>query len=439
MKTTTASRLFATILVLFSAAPAFSQDLLNAYTQAQAYDAEFRAAHAALKAALENRPQARAALLPQLNLTAHTTENDQETLGGTFPFKGRFRSSGYTLSLKQSIYNPKNYALLKQANATTEQAQAEYAAAEHALLLRVADAYFKALSSLDELHLAMTEKNAIFKQLDQTKKRFEVGLIAVTDVKEAQARYDTSTAQEIAATNTLQLAGESLRVLTGETPNRLSTLTENMPLIAPEPLNISQWVEQATTNNAALRAQRFSTLATQQNIRSNRAEHYPSLDLSANSTYADIGDGGFGARESTDNSVSLSLTIPLYSGGLTSAKTRQASQLYQQARESLIQFERSTAQQTRNAYLGVISGISQVKALKQALISTEAALKATEAGFDAGTRTAVDVLISLRETYRAKKDFAQARYDYLLHTLRLKQASGQLSINDISQINRWLE
>ncbi len=431
----TAAKLFAVIgLALPLSVQAAS--LLDVYQQALESDPQLRAAEAAHRASLEIRPQSRSALLPQVNLTATVNSIDSEITGMG---SSSYDTNGYTLSLVQSIYHHDYYVQLRQADAGIAQADAELRSAEQGLVLRVAEAYFNLLAAEDNLAFAEAEKRAISQQLRQTKQRFEVGLSAITDVHEAQASYDLVIAQEIAAQNQLEIAREALRELTGLEPEAPAPLSEAMALVGPEPAEIEQWVETALQQNLGLLATEATVNAAREEVRRLQAGHYPSLDLVASHRYSDTSKAAVLGNENTTNSIGLQLNVPLYSGGRTSAPVREAGHRLTQAMEGLDQQRRATVRQTRSAYLGVVAGISQVKALKQSLSSTQTALEATQAGFEVGTRTVVDVLNSQRQVYLARRDYARARYDYLLATLSLKQAAGTLAVADLEQINRWFQ
>ena len=442
MKTTLSFIIFALSLLLpFSSAQA--ENLTQIYKLSLQNDPQFQAAAAEQKAIEETRSQSLAPLLPQLNLTAHTTDNSQEVKSSSSSLftvgKSDYDTSGYTLSLKQAIYHHDYYVQLRQADAQVAQAAANYRTAEQDLIVRVAERYFQFLGALDNLAFARAEKRAISQQLNQTKQRFKVGLTAITDVHEAQARYDQAVAQTINAENLLAVTRENLRELTGQAHNQLSPLNEQSPLIPPDPQDLDRWVETALQQSAPLIVAEKAMDIALEEINRNRAGHYPTLDLVADKTYTDTTGGSFGARETDDVTVSLQLNIPLYSGGLVSSQTREAAFRHQQARQQYELQRRTTERLTRSSYLNVIANISQVQAFKQALASSRTALEATQAGFEVGTRTAVDVLDSQRELFRAERDYAQSRYTYILETFRLKQAAGILTENDLKQVNTWLQ
>ncbi len=422
---------------------AIAVDFLQALEQAEKIDPEILAAEFEYQATLETRAQSKSALLPTIELSVFTSQTKQVTTNSSIPTiipNGSIdiNTDGYSLSLSQSIYSHGLYKQLEQTDINIALSTAKINAQRQTLILRVADAYFLVLGAEDNLRFAQAEKEAIGQQLEQTKKRFDVGLIAITDVKESQAKYDVSVAQQIDAENKLAVTMEALRSLIGVMPVTLQSLSEDISLLVPEPANIDKWTDNAKQNNLSLQAARLSYDVARKQIDINKSGHYPYLGLSVKQNYTRP-DGGNLSSNSKDTSVLLQLTIPVYSGGLTSAKTRQAVLQAEQARALRDKAYRQAIQQVRESYLGVTTSIAQVKAFKQSLISTQAAYEATQAGFDVGTRTAVDVLASLREQYRAERDYAKARYTYVLNLLKLKSAAGILSKQDVVHINQWLK
>lgn len=428
-----------TFLSFFSFS-SFAEDLLSVYKSAIQNDPQFRAAQAAYLAQAELKNQSFAALLPTISASAHYTEREDETVGGSLPGINDYKTNGYSLSLTQPLYRHANYVGLNQADAQVAQASAVFESAKQDLILRVATQYFAVLAAGDDLEFAKAERKSIGEQLVQTQQRFNVGLIAITDVHEAQARFDQAVARAIVAENTLAVSNETLREITARSYSALQALSVKHPLVKPEPADIKQWVDTANNQNFALMVSRKNVEVAQSEVSRQRAGHFPTLDLTASHTYTDY-DEGFvsGAQERNNNSISLQLNVPLYQGGVVNSLTRAAAYRLTEARENLELQTRATERQTRSSYLSVIANISQVKALKQALASSLVALEATTAGFEVGTRTAVDVLDSQRELFRARRDYAQVRYNYVLETLRLKLAAGTLSVQDIEQLNPWLK
>ena len=414
--------------------------LLDNYQLAHENDPQLRAAEATRNAQLEVRPQSVAALLPNIAITANTDHISTETKSN-FQFNPSrdesFNSHGYSLTLTQPVYRHDRIVALRQADSTVAQAEADYAAAEQDLMLRLSVAYFDLLAAQDNLEFANAEKEATARQLEQAKQRFEVGLIAITDVYEAQAQFDLTVAQAISAENVLSNAREALQEITANYEQQPQSLQADIPLITPEPADIEAWVALATKQNLVLSSAQYASDVASEEVNRLRAGHYPTLDIVASRSTSNS-NSGFGSESDTDR-ISLQLNVPIYSGGSVNSQTRQASYNAEAARQALIQTRRSVLRQTRDAYQGVIAELSRVKALSQAVKSSEKAMEATQAGFEVGTRTIVDVLLSQRELFRAKRDYSRSRYDYILNTLRLKQAAGSLSKSDIESVNQLMK
>ena len=417
----------------------FAEDLLSVYKLAIQNDPQFRAAQAEYRALLETKTQSVAVLLPSISASAHYTEHDDETItAATTPNK--YKTNGYNLKLTQPLYRHQNFVGLDQADAQVAQATAMFEYAKQDLIIRVAKQYFAVLAAEDDLEFAKAERKSIAEQLVQTEQRFNVGLIAITDVHEAKARYDQAVARSIVAENTLAISNETLREITATNHSTLAFLSVKHPLVKPEPADINQWVKTANDQNTLLVASKKSVDVARAEVSKQSAGHYPTLDLTASHTFTEYGEGvSGGQRKQNNNTVSVQLNVPLYQGGLVNSLTRAAGYRLTQSREKFEQQKRATERQTRNAYLSVIANISQVKALRQALASSLIALEATQAGFEVGTRTAVDVLDSQRELYGARRDYAQVRYNYVLETLSLKLAAGTLSSLDLELLNPWLK
>ncbi len=430
-------------LVMFASSvlsSAYAYSLMDVYSRAKQHDADILIAESKFNAEAQARPIARANLLPQASLSANTTDVEQETDGQTFGVAGRevnFNDHGYTLSISQSLYNHDYYVQLRQAKDSVARAHLDLDASRQELMLRTAEAYFDVLAEQDNLIFRQSEIEAIERQLEQAQKRFEVGLIAITDVKEAQASYDLAIASEIEANNTLEISKDSLEVIIAERIENLNSLSESMQLISPEPNDVQEWIDKALKENLTLLSSNYTTKIAEKEIKLQQAQHLPTLDIVASHNDTDTG-GLTGSRESEDTRIGLELNVPILAGGRTHYRTKEAKYNAELAKNQHEKVRRETIKNTRNAYLNVIAGISRVKALSRALESTEAAARAAEAGFQVGTRTSVDVLLALQETFRAKRDYSRARYDYLLSTLSLKQATGTLSVDDLLQIDGWL-
>ena len=431
------------VMMALSCSPAMGADLLQTYSEAQQQDAAFASARAAYQAGQEKLPQGRALLLPSINLSANTTHNDTDTQYRSSSIfssgSHTYNSNGYTVSLDQPVYNKPNMALYEESKYQVTQAEATLATAQQDLIVRVAQAYFDVLLAQDNVTLAGAQKAAIAEQLAQAKRNFEVGTATITDTRDAQARYDLVVSQEIAARNDLEVKRQALQQIIGKTPAELLPLKGGVPLLNPDPNNMDEWVKTAEQNNPQLKVQRSALEIANQEVERNRGGHYPSVNLVA--AYSSTGQSGSSqgtGSDTTAKSIGLQLSLPLYQGGSISSKTREAVANQEKARQDLELTDRQVGYQTRQAFLGVTSGIAQVKALEQALVSSQSSLDATILGRDVGVRTSVDVLNAQQQLYSAKRDLSQARYNYILSRLKLKAATGTLLDDDLKQVNGWL-
>ncbi len=423
------------LFVLSGWGTAFGMDLMQVYQQALQNDPQLRAARAARDSVREARPLALARLLPTLSTGASLNRTHQDRKNGNN--NDTYGSSALSLNLSQPIYHRDYWIQLQQSDLQIAEAEARYAAVEQDLVIRVAQAYFDVLSAQDTLEFSRAEKAAIGRQLDQARQRFEVGLIAITAVHEAQAAYDQARADEILADNGLGNAWEALREIISDSEQLLAPLAPGLPLNAPDPADIDQWSEAAFEQNLDLIALRNAVEVTRENIEVQRSGHYPTVDL--------VGSHGInrtGASTGVDtdaSTIGLQLNLPLYQGGGVDSQVRQARYDFENALENLDRERRAVDRQVRDAYRGAVSSMSGVEALEAATLSAESALQATEAGFEVGTRTMVDVLNAQRDLYRARRDLSRVRYGYILNGLRLKKAAGSLSQTDLEVVTSWLE
>jgi outer membrane protein len=458
-------------VALASISAASAKDLVGVYQDALQSDPQIRQADANRLAAREARPQAWSALLPQISGTLSRSQDKQDgseaagSIGSgngtptgpvppvdnstaSTPFAINTTSRAWGLNLRENLFSWSNWMSVRQADKQVAQAEATYLAAQQNLILRVAQAYFNVLSALDGLDANQASLEAISRQLDQANKRFEVGLIAITDVQEAKAARDTAAAAVIAGKRTLATAGDQLSEITGQKYDDLNKPGDDMPLNTPQPADEDRWVTVSLDQNVSLLSNRLQADIARENVKIAFGGHLPTFDLVASKSRT-IVDGAEdipdtpGSPFSLNNTVNdrqytLQITVPLFSGGLTQSKVRQAQYQWIAAKEGVVQSSRATERQARDAYLGVISGIARVQALRQALESSQTALKATEAGYEVGTRTAVDVLNSRRTLVQAQTDYAVSRYDYIISVIQLRLAAGNLSTNDVSEINKWL-
>ena len=418
-------------------------DLKEAMELAQQYDTTFQAAYANYLATIEASSQSTSAVLPQIGFNAHIVRGERETELPTSTTTADANSKGYSLDLNQVIYDKTVFDNLDQGDAIVAKAVADLEVARQDTIVRVSSAYFDVLTAIDTLETASAERKAIGKQLEQSKERFNVGLSAITDVKEQQASYDVSVADEIIATNDLSNKREALRFIINTYPENLKIAREDMPLVIPEPMDIDAWQERSLQNNFSIVSANYSLEAAKSAYDGSKGGHYPKLSLNASyGVESNDPSSFFGqptqARDDTDTRVILNLDIPIYSGGLTSSTVRQKLSEKDQAKALLEQEKRRTIGLARSAYLSLEADIASVKARKQAVISTQTSLDATLAGYDAGTRTSVDVLLSQRLLFSSKRDYSVARYTYLSNSLNLKQVAGILTYADVEAINKWL-
>ena len=416
-------------------------DLLGALSAAEQSDPTYRETQDKALATAEEIPQAKAQLwLPDINFTAGVTRIRQSLSGG--PIFGGSNTPSYTgkeyrINLAQPVYHHDRYVALRQADKRLQQAQFEVLAARQDLMLRVAERYFNQLATHDSLAFAKAETESLKSQLDQAQQRFQVGLIAITDVQEAQAGHDRAQASQISAENEVQNANEALREVTANYDLELAPLGESLPLVSPDPLDIEKWTATAMQGNLALSAARMAADISHEEIRRQYAGHFPSFDIVGGHSFNQQG-GRFGSNSLEQDDIGIQVTVPIYEGGQVVSRTRAADHQNNATLERLEQTQRAVHRETREAYLGVATKISSVKALGQAVISSQTALESTRAGFEVGTRTAVDVVAAERSLYQAKRDFSRARYDYIVETLRLKKAAGSLQPDDLAAVNSWL-
>ncbi|WP_455208840.1 TolC family outer membrane protein [Kaarinaea lacus] len=411
---------------------AHAEDLQAIFDLAVENDPTIRAAVATRDSAYESVNISRGAFLPQINLNAGYSDTSYDNAP---PLSGDGSATSYSVNLRQPIYEYQNNAVHRQNKNFVKQADADYKIAEQELIIRVSTQYFRVLGALDNLDFSKAEMESNERQLEQIKQRFDVGLVAITDVHEAQARFDLSRSQFISAENILDNEAEALRRITGRYHKHVSPLMKETPLDPPEPNDIEHWTNLALQQNPALVSTQFFVEQAQDQVDIQRSAHHPSLDLTANYNHSDTDN--LGKYDST--TVGVNFSMNLFAGGSISASVRQAQQNLTRAMQNLEEAGRATQESVRRAFLGVKSAISQVIALKQAVVSSQSRLKATEAGFDVGTRTTVEVLNARSELFDSERLYARARYDYILQYMALKQAAGMLEVKDIAAANSLLQ
>jgi len=447
----TLSTLIIAIASAMSASHAQADDLLSVYQQAMTNDPVVLKAQAQYMATKEGIDQARAILLPQISLSGQYTDRESEQSSyfgdSIIDYTVESDNSSYSANLNMQLYRHDSWLRMDNAKKAAHRSDISFQLAKQDLIVRVTQAYFDILSAQDDLQFTISEKKAIERQLEQTKQRFSVGLTAITDVHEAQAQYDNAVTSQIRAENSVFTTEEALRVITNVYPRNINILnTEKFSTTRPTPDSANEWQTTAEAKSLNLIFQKIGIDIAKENINIARAGHYPTLDLSgsygASKSSSSFSLGGQDIVNDTpylDNqSIGISINVPIYSGGATSSLVRQAQQNYIAASQDLQLTHRDTVRITRNSYNTVIATISAIKSLEQSVLSAEKALEATEAGFEVGTRTIVDVLNSTRNLYNAKRNLSQTRYGYILNILTLKRAAGIITEEDLSSINQGL-
>lgn len=420
--------------------------LLTVYEQALAYDSGLAADRFAFEAQSEGVNQSRSALLPQVNAFAEGSYVDRNDLTDTFT---RYR---YGVRLDQPLFRADAWYNFRTSQNLSKQASAELSRAQQELILNVSTQYFEVLRAQDTLDTAIATETALRRQREQAQERFNVGLIATTEVEEARAGYDASQSQRIAAEGNLDISREELARFTGHYHEQLHRLRTDFPVSPPEPADPRAWMETALMQNWTIQAARFALDASETELQASRAGHYPTLDLSASvardyqgATTRDVQDpagappqGFTGSTSRTEGSIGLSLNVPLYAGGGTRSSVRRAQAERNQTEQMLESARRNVRLGTRTFLRQINTNIETLGAQRQTIVSRRSALDATRAGYDVGTRNIVELLDAEQNYYVALRDFAEARYDYVINTLRLKQEAGQLSPQDLIDLDRWL-
>lgn len=445
---TTKKLLFAfLLLVLHASAHADpQQNLLDVYRQAVSSDPTLASARNANKATQERIAQARALFFPTLsfNMNATHSETDIRYLGGgANPFRTggpqNFETFGYGVNATQPIFRWQNNVQLAQARLQVSQADLQLILAEQDLMLRTSQAYFDVLLAQDNINLINAQKTAITGQLEQAKANFEVGTATITDVNEAQARYDLTLAQEIAAINDLEAKKRALQAIIGTMPLPLAGVNPDIQTVPPQPQDMEDWVEIARQNNLNVSIQQRTYEIATREIDRQQAGHYPTLDAigSYNDTRAGGGINGFG-NDLQNGQLGLQLQIPIFQGGLVNSRVREAVANRDRALDDLETVRRQAELETRTNYLNLTGSVAQVRAYEQALVSSRSQLESTQLGYEVGVRTSVDVLNAQQQFYTAQRDLLQARYNYLLSVLRLKASTGLINEADLADVNQRL-
>ena len=425
-----AASLAASLASIVLASNANALDLIQAYSQAQAYDSQFASARAAHNAAAEKSTQGLSALLPSLGLSGNASKIDSTS--------ANYNSNNLQLQLKQPLYNPASFELYEQSKLQVAASDIQFAQAQNDLALRVAQAYFDVLAAQDATVFIQAQKTAIAEQLESAKRNFEVGTATITDTHEAQARFDLTLAQEIAAQNDLEVKRNALAQVTGQLPTDLAGLKTGVKLSPPEPAKPDEWVSGAQSHNFGVTLQQLAVEIAKRDITRNRAGHQPTVDFIASQGRTQ-GLAFAPNMTVTSTSYGVQFNLPLFAGFAVSSRVREAISLEDKARADLDSAMRTAAQGARTAYLGVQSGLSQVRALEAAEVSSKSALESNRLGYDVGVRINIDVLNAQQQLYSTRRDLAKARYDTMVNGLKLKAVAGSLAEADLAQLNSLLE
>jgi outer membrane protein len=429
------------VWVVLAPGPAVAEDLIQIYDLAVRSDPVLREAEQNLFATREVKPQARALLLPNISATGEADYQNVRSRGtttlGSFDRSDSFSTQGATAVLNQTVYNRQSWMTLKQSDDVIAQAEAQFRDAQIGLMVRTTERYFDVLRAADAVTVSQSLVRANERQLEQSKQRFEVGLVAITDVNESQAAFDRSRADLINADVALDNAWEALRVIVGAINVPLARLGDTLPLAPPAPNQLDAWAETALRSNFGIIAAREAVDAAKKGIEIERSGFYPSVGLQAG---YDIARSGAEFNTDSDTGfVGLTLNVPIYQGGAVASRTRQAGYQFRAAQDQLDQTRRQVDQQVKDAFRGVLSSIEDVKARQAAVVSARSALESTEAGLEVGTRTQVDVLNAQRNLFQAEFEYLSARYAYIINGVRLHQATSTLTRDVLAKGNGWLD
>lgn len=434
------------LVSLFSLTPftANANSLLDVYELALKNDAQLKADTAKYEAGLQNKAIGRAGLLPTITAGASFTKSDIDTTNNltNTTVNSDTDSLGWDISLTQPLFNMSLWYNYQQGSKLSELAEAQYGADQQSLIVRVATAYFNVLRAIENLEATIAEEQALGKQLEQAKQRFDVGLTAITEVHEAQAAYDSATAATLEARGLIGINFEALEVLTGRQETAIAPLAPAFPVVPPSPANRADWVEFALKNNYGLKAAKLQADASLDSAKSTKAGHLPTLGLSLG--YSDTDTDGTEANTNFDttregSNISLNLNVPIYSGGETSARSRQAYAQYNQNFEIYNSTQRSVIQNARSLHLTMETDVARIQARKQAVVSNQSALEATQSGYEVGTRNLVEVLLAQRNLYQARRSYSDALFDYVINSFQLREVAGMLTPADVQAIDQWLQ
>lgn len=435
------------LLFLLCPLPACADDLLSSWHDALAFDAQYASARAARDAGIEKLPQARAGLLPTVSFVASSAENRQSSqlrMQDASQLSTKYNNGGWTVQLTQPVFRWQNWTTYMQGELAAAAAEMHFVQAEQELILRLTRAYFDVLLSQETLSTVQAQKQAITEQLTAAKRSFELGAAAITDAREAQSRYDLAVAQEIEALSDLKVKHRVLRAITGKEAGFLNGLHDHSTLISPQPDDADAWVERAAADNISVQLERNALESAKREVEKQRAGHLPTLDLVVTRSSAGQGRNltlgsiqpGF---DNDSTAVALQLSMPIFSGGAMTSKERESAAMQVKAWSDLDDARQKAMLDAETAFLGVTTGVSQVKAYEAAVISSQASLDSNQKAFRVGLRINIDVLNAQSQFYDTKQKLTKARLDTLFSLLKLKTAVGALGEDDVRAVNSLLE
>ena len=434
-------------LLLFVSGYVAPDSLLDIYNDALENDPQYKSAEFSYLSGKEIKVQGRAALLPNVTLSAQTNWNEYYQLG---ELQNEYNNFSTAARITQPLIRLDSWFKYRQSKFLTDAAEADFAYSQQTLIVRTAELYFGVLRAIDNLNAARSEERAIKKQLDQAHQRYEVGLSAITEVQEAQLAYDLSLTAKIRSEGAVYTANESLNALVGREIVSLDGLVNDLNVSNPVPNSKEEWTKQAIENNFRLKAATLRKFASKNNARSVASNHLPKIDIVGTKiesetnqyTFDGINTGGLFnitiPDETQRDTYSLQLSMPIFQGGAVISRTKQAYAESNKSSEDALFTERSVIQDVRSQYSSVVTLVANLKAQRQAVISATSALEATKVGYEVGTRNIVDLLQAEKNLYSAEKDLSNAKYDYLITTLRLHLAAGTLSPENLIEINNLL-
>ncbi len=434
------------LLAGLSGNPALATNLEDVYNAAKTNDAQVGAARAGYLATRQAVPQARSALLPSVNASADTSWTEREFPGAISPINGQpipreeFNEHGWNAQLRAPLLNMSSWHQVRSAKANVSAAGHDLSRTEQDLIVRVVQAYLNVLRAQDLLDTTQAEEAAVKRQLEQVQQRFDVGLVAITDVLESQAAYDAAVVRRIQADGDHSIFFETLTTLSGEYYERLDRLSEKLPIVNPDPTTEQTWVDTALATNLGILTAQEQLSAATRTVKARRSGHLPTIDATVTEVHSVTGSTNFFNADVTDQTVyALQFNLPIYSGGLIRAQAKEARALETQARENLLNQQRTVIRDTRNLYQAVATDVVRVRARVKAIKSAQSALEATETGYEVGTRNIVDVLQAQQRLFSSQFDYADSRYNYVINLMRLKQTAGTLEDADLYELNTYTD